>query len=65
MKSMIITGTLITRETAPGYLKRIAGILQRDLTMEASIMLDDIEDRIVKAGWLTWPEVEEIEISAL
>lgn len=65
MKSMIITGTLITKETAPGYLKRIAKILQRDLTMEASVVLYDIESRIVKAGWLTWPEVEEIEVSAL
>lgn len=65
MKSMIITGTLITKETAPGYLKRIAGYLLQDLTMEASVVLSDIESRIVKAGWLTWQEVEEIEISAL
>lgn len=65
MKSMIITGTLITKETAPGYLKRVAGYLQRDLTMEASNVLSEIESRIVNAGWLTWAEVEEIEISAL
>ena len=60
-----ITGTIITKETASGYLLRVAKILQQNLTMESSIVLDEIEERIIKAGFLTKAQCEEIEIRAL
>ena len=65
MKALIVPGSLITKKTARGYLKRIARRLQEDLTMEKAIVLDEIEERIVAAGFMDWEEVEAIEIEAM
>ena len=67
MKPIAITvpGSVITNDTAAEYLHRIAKMLQQDLTIEKSVVLSEIEDRIVRAGFLNWEQVEEIEISAL
>lgn len=62
--SLSVPGSVITAKTAAAYLTRIAAYLLADLTMESSVVLADIEDRIVRAGFLTWEQVEEIEISA-
>lgn len=65
MKSLIVPGSLITEKTAGGYLLRIARRLQQDMTMESSVVLYEIEKKIVEAGLLSWPEVEDIEIKAI
>lgn len=62
---IIVPGSVVTKETAPGYLLQVAKMLQREITMESSIVLSEIESRIVKAGFLTWTECEEIEIKAM
>jgi len=65
VNSLIVPGSLITRKTAAGYLARIAAHLLSDLSIESSIVLSEIENRIVSAGFLTWEQVEEIEASAV
>jgi len=60
-----VPGSVVTKETAPGYLLRVAKILLSEITMESSVVLEEIEERIVNAGFLTWPECEEIEIKAM
>lgn len=65
MKALMVTGSVITKNTARGYLFRVAKFLQSNLTMESSIVLSEIEEKIVKSGFLTWSQIEEIEIEAL
>ena len=62
-----VPGSVVTKKTAPGYLKRmcIRFMRDRDLTMEASRFLSDIETRIVNAGFIGWNEIEQIEIKAI
>lgn len=61
--SISVPGSVITAKTAAGYLFRIASMLLSDGSMEACCVLSEIESRIVNAGFLTWEQVEEIEIS--
>ena len=63
--SISVPGSVITNKTAEGYLLRLAKHLLNDLSMESSIVLTEIEERIVNAGFLTWEQVEKIEIEAL
>ena len=65
MKALMVTGSVITKNTARGYLFRVAKFLQSNLTMESSVVLSEIEEKIVKSGFLTWSQIEEIEIEAL
>ena len=65
MKSLIVPGSVITKTTARGYLLRVAKSLQSNLTIESSVVLSEIEEKIVNSGFLTWTQVEEIEIEAL
>ena len=58
-------GTVVTRQTAPGYIARLAGLIYEDLSPAASAVFDAEAARVVNAGFLTWSEVEEIEIKAL
>lgn len=60
-----VLGSVVTKKTARGYLKRISGMLLRDMTMESSNVLSQIEMKIVSAGMLTWIECDEIEIEAI
>lgn len=54
MKSLIITGTLITKKTASGYIDRMCRILYEEMFDAASCkVLDDIETKVVDAGLLT------------
>ena len=61
MLAVSVPGSVVTRETAPGYLARVARMLLHPITVESSAALSEIERRIVDAGLMTWPEVEEIE----
>ena len=63
--SISVPGSVITQKTARGYLLKLANYLLNNLTIESSVVLTEIEERIVKAGFLTWEQVEEIEIEAL
>ena len=63
--SISVPGSVITNKTARGYLLRLARHLLNDLSIESSIVLTEIEERIVNAGFLTWEQVEEIEIESL
>ena len=64
MQSLPVPGSVLTKETAPGYLERVASYLLKDLTLESSVVLSDIERLMVDAGFLTWEECEAIEIAA-
>ena len=62
MKSLIITGTLITEKTAAGYIDRMCKLLYGEMFDMASCqVLDDIETRVVNAGLLTWEQIGDIE----
>lgn len=62
MKSLIITGTLITEKTARGYIKRMAAHLLGDgFDLAACQVLEEIETKVVNAGLLTWEEIGNIE----
>ena len=66
MKSISINvpGSVVTAKTAPAYLKRVAAHLLNDISVASTLVLNEIEERIVNAGFLTWEQVEEIEASA-
>lgn len=62
MKSLIITGTLITKDTAAGYIERMCAYCFGDaFDMAACTMLVEIKTRIVNAGLITWEEIGKIE----
>lgn len=59
-----VPGSVVTAKTARGYLLRLAGRILADLSLEGSVVLSEVEERIVRAGFLSWEEVEQIEIEA-
>lgn len=60
MKSLLILGTVITnKEQAKNLVNRVNKLF--DFTMESSVAIHEIEEKIVKAGFLTWEEVELAE----
>ena len=66
MKSLLITGTVITEKNAADYLRRMVKRLFIDnMDMAGSIALDMIEDKLVSAGFFTWEQIEDIEIQAM
>ena len=58
---MTILGTVVTKETAPGFLARVARTLLNPVTMASSMVLTDIEKQLIGAGLMTAEEAEEIE----
>ena len=58
----MVPGSIVTRETAPGYLRRVARMMLNPVTMASSMALTQIEEKIVGAGLMTWEEAEEIEM---
>ncbi len=63
--SVMVPGSVVTVQTAAGYLSRIAAHLLSDISTESALVLAEIEQRIVSAGFLTWEECEAIEIKAM
>lgn len=59
MDAMTILGTVVTKETAPGFLARVARVLLNPVA--SSMVLTDIEKQLIGAGLMTAEEVEEIE----
>ena len=59
---MIILGRMITNKAQAGNL--IADLSSRfDGTLESSVAILDVEDKLVKAGFLDWNEVEAFEFN--
>ena len=65
MKAITVPGSVVTKETAPGYLRRVARKLLNPVTQASSIVLTDIERALVNAGFMTWEETEEIEMEVM
>lgn len=67
MKTIAINvpGSVVTAKTAADYIARIADYLLSGISTESAKVLDEIEERIVNAGLLTWEQVEEIEANAM
>lgn len=61
MKEIAILGTIVTPETAPGFLGRVARMLLNPVTIASSAVLTDIEKQLIGAGLMTAEEAEEIE----
>lgn len=62
MKSLIITGTLVTAKTAEGYIERMCSyLLGEGFDAAACAVLVEIETKAVNAGLITWEEVGQIE----
>lgn len=62
MKSLLILGTVIVNKTqAKNLVSRVNKLF--DGSMESSVAILDIEERLVSAGFLTWEEVELAEIA--
>lgn len=65
--AVAVPGSIVTRATAPAYITRLYRFhaIQHDLTLEASIMIQEVEQRIVSAGLMSWADVEAAELAAL
>lgn len=65
MKTIAISvpGSVVTKDTACDYLRRIIAYFVNDISIEGMKVLDEIEECIVNAGFLNWDEVEDIEAS--
>lgn len=62
MKEILICGTIIAnKESAARFINRL--YRRFDGSMEASVAIGDIEDKLVKAGLITWAEVEAAELA--
>ena len=58
---MIIIGRIVSNKEQASNL--IADLSKRfDGTMEASVAISDIEERLVNAGLITWEEAELAEL---
>ena len=60
-----VPGSVVTKQTAHGYLFRVLCYLDDNITPESCAALDHIEEIIVNAGFMTWEHVEQLEIAAL
>jgi len=63
--SILVPGSVVTSQTARQYLLRLASILLNDLSYESCIVLNEIEEKIVAAGFLDWKQIEQIEIESI
>lgn len=62
MKTLLITGTIITEKTAKDYMDRMCKSLYGDMfDMAACQILEEIEKKVINAGLLTWAQIGEIE----
>lgn len=62
MKSLLICGTVIANKTqAKNLVNRVSKFF--DGSVESSVAISYIEEKIVNAGFLTWEEVELAEIA--
>lgn len=59
-----VPGSVVTKQTAPGYVKRAARFFLSRSSDGAWQALTEIENRIASAGLLTWEQCEQLEIEA-
>ncbi len=59
--SVMVPGSEVTAKTAAGYLLRLAKhFFSKEFGISESLVLTEIEERLVNAGLLTWTEIDEI-----
>lgn len=62
MKTLLILGRIITnKEQAMSLIAQLSNIW--DGSIESSVAILEVEDRLVKAGFLTWDDCELAEIA--
>lgn len=62
MKSLNITGTLVTEKTVEGYIRRMMDTLYNKMfDMASMVVLDEIETKCVEAGLITWERIGELD----
>ena len=61
MKTLLIANTVIAnKETAKNVVRRLNGYLEDDFSYESVLAIDMMIEKIVKAGFLDWDEVEAL-----
>ena len=60
-----VTGTVITNKNAAAYVARMIKTAYAALDQHWSIVLDQIETEVVSAGFLTWEQIEALEVEIL
>ena len=61
MKPLLIANTVIAnKETAKNVVRRLNSYLEDDFTYESVLAIDLMIEKIVKAGFLDWDEVEAL-----
>ena len=62
MKTLLILGRIITnKEQAMSLITQLSRLA--DNSMEQSVAILEVEDRLVKAGFLTWDDCEIAEVA--
>ena len=62
MKTLLILGRIVyNKESASNLITHLNSLF--DGSMESSVAILDIEEQLVKAGFLTWEEVEAAELA--
>lgn len=62
MKSLLIANTVITnKEQAKCLVKKLNHYFEGKKSYETAFVIDELTERLVDAGFLTWEEVEGIE----
>lgn len=61
MKSLLIANTVITnKEQAKRLVKKLNQCFDESKSYEMAFVVDELTERLVNVGFLTWEEVEEI-----
>lgn len=63
--AIAVPGSVVTQKTAAAYIARLIGYFMNDSSLAMSNVITDAEERIVNAGFMTWDEIEQIEIRAM
>lgn len=59
MKSLLIANTVITtKEQAKNLVKRLNSYFMEDTSYEMSLVIDEMTEKLVNDGFLTWEEAE-------
>lgn len=67
MKSVLVAGTVITnKKQAVSLVERLTDLFEYDnMSVEAAIAIDEMEQRLVDAGILDWTEIQAAETRQL
>lgn len=66
MKTLLIASTVVTKETAKDFLKNMIQYLMiEEFTVDSSLVLSDMEEKLVNAGFFTWEKIESLEAATV